>query len=54
MKKSKWSAQAPLKYNLQKEVLLLLLSCPELLQIPTANTSPQKQQGFMLVAVIRV
>lgn len=54
MKKSNCSSQAPLKHMLQKDVLLLLLSCPELLQIRTANTHPKKQQGFMLVAAIRV
>lgn len=52
MKKSKSFAQAPLKHKFQKNVLLLLLWCPELLQIHTANTSPKMQQGFVLVAVM--
>lgn len=54
MKKSKCSAQTPLKLKFQKDVLPFLLSCAGLPQIHSANTSPEKQHGSLLVAVVRV
>lgn len=42
------------KCTFQGYVLLLQLSRPKSLEFCTANISPKKQQGFMLVAVITV